>query len=362
MIETLLLTGGGSAGHVIPAVPIIRRFLDEGTRVVFVGSRSGLEADLLEDLEIDYHGIVTGKLRRYFSWQNFLDALRVPVGVLQAILLVRRIKPDVVFSKGGYVGFPVVVASWVLRIPVVAHESDLSPGLANRLSAPFLASLCVNFPETKSVARRVVATGTPLRSELLEGQKDRGLSLLGFAPDLPVICVVGGSLGAESLNRVIREAVPVLVESLQVVHVCGAGKLDAQLNGLQRYRQFEYVGEGWGDMLAAADLVISRAGANSVCELLAMRIPNLLVPLPDSASRGDQIENARMAESRGYSKVLTDEMLNVETVLCAVRDMLAERSIWRETLEQCEIGDGTTLVMNEIKRAAKTHPSEGAER
>ena len=357
LIETLLFAGGGSAGHVIPAIPVIRQFLNEGSHVVFVGSRSGMEAKLLEGIGIEYHGIITGKLRRYFSWKNFVDALRVPLGVLQAILLVWRIQPDVVFSKGGYVGFPVVVASWVLRIPVVAHESDLSPGLANRLSTPFLTSLCVNFPETESAARRVVATGTPLRSELLEGERDRGLSRLGFTPDVPVACIVGGSLGADSLNQVVREAVPTLIESMQIVHICGAGKLDARLDGLLRYRQHEYIGDGWGDVLAATDLVISRAGANSVCELLAMHKPNLLVPLPDTVSRGDQIENARMAELRGYSRVLADEALNSTTLLDAIREMLAELPTWRKALDHCEIGDGTTLVVNEIKRASKIQSS-----
>ena len=352
MISTLIVTGGGSAGHVVPAIPVVERFVSQGVRVVFVGSRSGLESGLLSHLGVEYVGIVTGKLRRYFSFRNLLDAVRVPIGICQAVWIVGRLRPDVVFSKGGHVGFPLVMASWLLRIPVVAHESDLSPGLANRISAPFVSTLCVNFPETRAKARRVVVTGTPLREQVLSGERDRGIRWLGFHEKLPILCVVGGSLGAERLNQALRSALSSLGDMVQIVHVCGASRLDPSLESRAGYRQFEFIGEQWGDVLAASDLVVSRAGANSLCELIALRKPHLLVPLTTAASRGDQIENAQMAERRGYSRVLHEQSLSSESLAEAVRDMLSSLSHWREAMRQGETWNGTDRVVQEISRAA----------
>jgi UDP-N-acetylglucosamine--N-acetylmuramyl-(pentapeptide) pyrophosphoryl-undecaprenol N-acetylglucosamine transferase len=309
---------------VVPAIPVMEAALEKGARVDFIGSGSEFEEDLLRHLPIRYHAISTGKLRRYFSLENLLDAFRVIIGIAQAHRLLGRLRPEVVFSKGGYVSFPVVFAAWCRRIPVVAHESDLSPGLANRLALPFVKTLCVNFPVTRPVKFQgeLIYTGTPVRQNLLDGDAERGRALLGAASADRVIVVTGGSLGADRINEVVREALPELLNRAVVVHVCGPGKrveLDAP-----GYHQFEYVGEQWGDLLAAADLVISRAGANTLYELLCLNKPNLLIPLSRRASRGDQIENAAYAREQGYSRVIEEQDLDSLRLLREIDEILGE--------------------------------------
>ena len=347
-----MVTGGGTAGHVIPSIPIIQRLLDDGLRVSFIGSTSGLEELLIEGLDIPFYGITTGKLRRYFSLENLLDAFRVFKGLWQAFLLIRRIKPVVVFSKGGYVAFPVVFAAWLCRVPVVAHESDLTPGLANRLCLPFIKSLCLNFAETSVRARNVLVTGTAVRPNLLNGDTQRGRNWLDVPADSRVLVVVGGSLGAVAINTVVRESLARLCESYFVVHVCGAHQIDTTYDR-PGYVQYEYVSEEWGDVLAAADLVISRSGANALYELLALKKVNILIPLSRRASRGDQIENATMAERRGWSFVVPEESLSQESLLNAVEFVDRDRGYWINNLQSFEVRDSVTLIYEELARVAR---------
>lgn len=330
---------------------MIEAVLRDGSEVLFVGSKSGLEEKLLAVLDIRYEGISTGKLRRYFSWQNFVDAFRVVFGILQAILLVYRFQPDVVFSKGGFVAFPVVIAAWLLRVPVVAHESDLVPGLANRLSLPFVHSLCVTFADTRKTSSKAVVTGSPIRSELLLGNSERGRDWLGAEPDLPVVVIVGGSTGAARLNTVAFDARASLTSVAFVVHVCGAGKLIDEPAGDERYRMFEYISGEWGDVLAAADVVVSRAGANALCELHALAKPNILVPLPTTSSRGDQIDNARYSEQRGLSLVLSEDSLTVETLCQAVQSVLGDLAGWKRRLENQTRFDSVPLIIEQLQLA-----------
>jgi UDP-N-acetylglucosamine--N-acetylmuramyl-(pentapeptide) pyrophosphoryl-undecaprenol N-acetylglucosamine transferase len=348
----VLFTGGGTAGHVIPALPVIRALRREGATVGFVGSRSGLEQDLLRDEDLVYYGISAGKLRRYFSLQNLLDVFRVLRGIGDALLVVRRFRPDVVFSKGGFVSFPLVFAAWLRGIPVVAHESDLTPGLANRLSLPFIRSLCVTFPDThpEGFKGRVVYTGTPVRDALLQGDADRGRAYLGIAAEEPILLVTGGSLGADAINEVVRAALPELTAHMHVVHVCGPGKLlPQQHNG---YSQFEYVRDEWGDLLAAADLVLSRAGANTLYELLALRKANLLVPLTRKASRGDQIENAAYAQAHGWSRVIAEEALSTATLVPQVLEMLEARQEIERSLLTFNPPDAISTLLAQIRQFA----------
>tara|TARA_B100000315_G_scaffold236949_1_gene253275 strand:+ start:3960 stop:5036 length:1077 start_codon:yes stop_codon:yes gene_type:complete len=335
-VSRILFTGGGSAGHVIPALPVVRACLDRGDTVDFIGSHSGLEQRLVEGMGVRYHGITTGKLRRYFSVANLVDAFRVLGGCWQAFRMLGRISPDVVFSKGGFVSFPVVIAAWLRRIPVVAHESDYSPGLANRLSMPFIEVLCTNFLETcpARFKGRVVHSGTPVRRELMEGSAVRARERLGVPPDRGVLVVTGGSLGADALNAVVREALDALLKGFDVVHVCGEGKA----TGLKQrgYHEFEYVGEGWGDLLAAADVVVSRAGANALFELLTLAKPMLLVPLPARASRGDQIENAEFARVHGYAEVIAESELDAASLCECVEKIFRARPDWLRSLERFE--------------------------
>ena len=350
-MSKVVCTGGGSAGHVVPTLPVMEYLIARSWQVVYIGSRSGLEERLVEPLGVAFHSITTGKLRRYWSIDNLFDCFRVPVGVVQAIRILRKEDPDVVFSKGGYVAFPIVVAAWLFRIPVVAHESDVSPGLANRLCFWFVDSLCVNFDSTRATVRRLVVTGTPIRKALLEGNAESGRERLGFREKLPIILVVGGSLGALRLNRLIRETLDQLTIEFNVVHVCGPGNVDATRVNDSRYRQLEYVDDGWGDVLACADVVVSRAGANSVVELLSLNKPNILVPIPATVSRGDQIENAEVARSEGYSTVLREDELNVEMLTRTIREVFSGRSFWRKRLSKFRSKDSLALIISEIERA-----------
>lgn len=351
-VKHIVVTGGGTAGHVIPSIPIIRRLLADDLKVSFIGSTSGLEELLLEGLEIPFYGITTGKLRRYFSFENLTDGFRVFLGIWQAFGLIRRIKPVVVFSKGGFVAFPVVFAAWLNRVPVVAHESDLTPGLANRLCFPFIESLCLNFPETSVRVRDVLVTGTPVRPDLLNGNADQGRNWLGASSEARVLVVVGGSLGAAAINAVVRESLARLCETYFVVHVCGAHQIE-QAYDRPGYVQYEYISDEWGDVLAAADLVISRSGANALYELLALKKVNILIPLTRRASRGDQIENAEMAERRGWSLVVPEETLNSDALINALEFVERDRAYWLNNLQTFEIRDSVTLIYEELARVAR---------
>ncbi len=349
-----VVTGGGSAGHVVPALPVIEALLAKGWEVSYVGSDSGLEERLVAPLGIPYHSVRSGKLRRYFSVANAVDAFRVPLGALQALRVLRRRRPDVVFSKGGFVAFPTVVAAWLLRIPVVAHESDRSPGLANRLSLPFLKTLCVTFSDTQVSSAQVVWTGTPVRAALIQGNRDKGLAAAGFSGAKPFMVVVGGSLGARRLNAVTDAARPALTETFDVLHVRGAGNLaaDSADEPAGGYIQREFVADGWGDILAAADVVVSRAGANALYELLCLGKPNLLVPLPATASRGDQIENAAYAQRNGYSLVLQDADLDAAGLVAAAHALYRDRADWQRALAGFRPPDSVALIVAQLLAAA----------
>jgi UDP-N-acetylglucosamine--N-acetylmuramyl-(pentapeptide) pyrophosphoryl-undecaprenol N-acetylglucosamine transferase len=337
---------------VIPVIPVIERVRAAGARVSFIGSRSGLEARLLAEQDVGYHDIASGKLRRYLSLENVLDVFRVAAGIWQAYWLLGRLRPDVVFSKGGFVSFPVVLAAWLRRVPVVAHESDLTPGLANRLALPFVKTLCVTFAETRAARfrGRLVVTGTPLREALLHGDPQRGRSLIGADEERPVLLVTGGSLGADAVNRAVREALRGLLETFVVVHVCGPGKrADLAAPG---YHQFEYVTREWGDLLAAADLVVSRAGANTLFELLALGKPNLLIPLSPRVSRGDQVENAEYARVRGLSRVLPEDELSGERLLAAVHETYRDLGELSRHLAGFQPADAAAAITRELEAAA----------
>ena len=294
-MKKIVLTGGGTAGHVTPNLALLPSLQERGYEIHYIGSYNGIEKKLIENAGIPYDGISSGKLRRYFDIKNFSDPFRVIKGYAEARSLLKKYRPDVVFSKGGFVAVPVVLAARHFKIPTIIHESDMTPGLANKICIPSAAKVCCNFPETLQYLPedKAVLTGSPIRQELLSGDKYRAREFLHFTSDKPVILVVGGSLGAVAVNNAIRAILPELLKDFQVIHLCGRGKLDPSLNGTEGYAQFEYIKEELRDLFALTDIVISRAGANAICELLALHKPNLLIPLSANASRGDQILSVR---------------------------------------------------------------------
>jgi len=347
----IVLTGGGTAGHVTPNVALINALQEQSAQLNYIGSALGPEADILAKYDIPFHSISCGKLRRYFSWQNFIDPFKTLAGMVQAWRLLKKIKPEVVFSKGGFVAFPVVVAAWLRRIPVIVHESDFTPGLANKLSFPFAAKICLTFEAAKKRIRqkdKIIVTGTPIRQSLLTGDKQKGLSVCHFDGRLPVLMVMGGSLGARVINQVVREALPELLDHYAIVHICGKGNVDKNLS-FPNYCQFEYVDEALPHLFAAADMIVSRAGANALYEILALKIPNLLIPLSARASRGDQIDNAKYFSELGVSRVLNEEVLNQSSFVNAVRLLNEDKQAIYEKLMRIDIRSATPDVLSLIK-------------
>lgn len=346
----IIFTGGGTAGHVTPNIAIIERLQDLQWEISYIGSYDGIEKKIIHEINIPYYSITTGKLRRYFSWENFLTPFQVLKGIFQAISLCKQLKPDVVFSKGGFVAFPVVFAAWVNRIPVIVHEADITPGLANKLSIPFAKTICVSFPEAQQYYKnKVHVTGIPIRKALFEGSREQGLSYCHFTTEKPVILVFGGSLGSSSLNKTIRQCLDFLLPNYQIVHICGANKIDKNL--IQPgYHQLEFVSAEMADLFACADLVISRAGANSLYELLSLKKAHILVPLPTTHSRGDQIVNAEYYKKEGLSFVIPDENLTTEKLLETINIVFDQKEILQKKLENYPLPKSVELVCGIIEK------------
>ena len=354
-MKKIVLTGGGTAGHVTPNIALIPELKRAGYEVHYIGSYEGIEKKLIEKLGIPYYGISSGKLRRYIDLKNLSDPFKVLKGLAQARHLLGKIKPDVVFSKGGFVSVPVVLAAKSRKIPCIIHESDMTPGLANKICIPCATRVCTNFPETLKhlPPEKAVLTGSPIRAELFHGDKAKGLSFCGFDDSKPVILIVGGSLGAVAVNNAVRSILPTLLEKYQVIHLCGKGKLDEKLVGTKGYVQYEYIQEELPDLMAAADLIISRAGANAICEILALRKPNILIPLSAQASRGDQILNAASFEKLGYSIVIQEEDVTDEKLLEAVNKADEHKTEYIKAMEKSQLNNSIEKIVGLIKQATK---------
>ena len=352
-MKKIVMTGGGSAGHVTPNIALLPALRDAGYEITYLGSYDGIEKRLIGDFDIPYVGIATGKFRRYLDIKNLTDPFRVIKGFSEARKFLKTYQPDVVFSKGGFVSVPVVRAAASLGIPCIIHESDMTPGLANKLCIPVAKKVCCNFPETLKLlpADKAVLTGSPIRAELSKGNKLAGLDMCGFSANNPVIMVIGGSLGAANVNKAVREALPRLLTDFQVVHLCGKGKVDNLLLNTPRYKQFEYIKTELKDIFAMADLVISRAGANAICELLALKKPNILIPLPSSSSRGDQLLNARSFEAQGFSIVLNEDDLTPDLLADKVHELYFTRQTYHDAMSKSGQMDSIQTIMNLIKEA-----------
>ena len=354
--RVIILTGGGTAGHVTPHFALIPRLTAMGYQIHYLGTADGIEHGMLAAFpQVTYHVIKSGKLRRYFSLKNFTDPFRVIAGFGESWRLMRRIRPDVVFSKGGFVSVPVVLAASRNRVPCVCHESDLTPGLANRICARYADRVATTFAEcARALGPKAVQTGTPMRPELFTGSRERGLALCGFDGRKPVLLMTGGSLGAQSVNAALRGALPRLLPVMDVVHLCGRGNRDESLAETKGYRQFEFVSAEMPDVLACADIVLSRAGSNTLSELLALGKPMLLVPYPKGASRGDQIENAESYRKQGLAMVLPQESMTPDTLAQRVLELLAGKDALRTAAEACPVKDGTEGVLGLIEQVQRS--------
>ena len=357
-MKRIVLTGGGTAGHVTPNMALIPRLLKDGWEVHYIGAANSVEQNLIAQFpEVQFHTVAVGKLRRYFDLKNFSDPFRVIKGVFQAQSIIRRLKPQVVFSKGGFVSVPVVYGAKLNGVPVVTHESDMTPGLANKLSLPFSTVQCCTFPEAvKHCKGKGVYTGTPIRPEVLSGSRERGRKLFGLDDTKPVVMVVGGSSGARAINEAVVAALPKLTQNFQVLHLCGKGNLNAALEGTPGYIQCEYLNSEMADAYASADILISRAGSNALCEILELKKPALLIPYPMEASRGDQVMNAESFEKRGFSHVMDQKNLNADSLNTAVIRLYHERGALYEAMSaDTSNTNGVDNVLAQIYKHAKAN-------
>ncbi len=350
-MKTIVLTGGGTAGHVTPHLALIPELKKKGYEIHYIGTEDGIEHGMINRIEgITYHAVKSGKLRRYFDWKNFTDPFRVLAGAFESVRIIRKLKPDVCFSKGGFVAVPVVWGAWRAGVPVVCHESDLTPGLANKLCSRFAKKIATTFPEcAKALGDKAEMTGTPMRPELFEGKREEGLRIANLKGDKPVLLMTGGSLGAQSVNRVLREALPDLLPDMDIIHICGKGNIDESLSGTLGYTQFDFVSDELPHLFAAADAVLSRAGSNSLCELQALKKPMLLIPYPLSASRGDQVLNARSYEQRGLAMVLEQEKMTRETLVSHIHQLFEQKDVLLKALEEAPEINGTARILEMIE-------------
>ena len=368
-MKKIILTGGGTAGHVTPNIALVPALREAGFDVSYIGSKNGIERELIRNIGIHYYAISSGKLRRYFDLKNFTDPFRVLRGYGEAKRILRFEKPDVIFSKGGFVSVPVVLAAKALHIPAVIHESDMTPGLANRIAAKGASYFCCNFPETLKLLPegKAVLSGTPIREELFHGSIESGRSFTGLTDDKPVLLIIGGSQGSKAINDAIRQSIignsadnadvsnSGLLADFNIIHLCGKGNIDERLSNTKGYLQYEYIGEELPDLFAMADVVISRAGANAICELLALKKPNILIPLPLSQSRGDQILNAKSFEKQGFSYLLeeSNETVSTEQLDKAVHDVYTNRDRFIKAMNDSSSSDSIKIIVNLLDKLAK---------
>ena len=355
-MKKILMTGGGTAGHVTPNIALFPALKNAGYEISYIGSYEGIEKRLITEQGIPYYGISSGKLRRYFDPKNFSDPFKVIKGLGQSVGLLKKLKPDVVFSKGGFVSVPVVIAARLCKIPAIIHESDITPGLANKLAIPGATKVCCNFPETLKYlpAEKAVYTGSPIRQELLSGDINKALTFCKIsAKTKPVLLIIGGSTGSKAINTAIRDALPQLLEKYIVIHLCGKNNLDTSFEGCDGYLQYEYIGKELADLFALSDLVISRAGANAICELLALRKPNILIPLSAAASRGDQILNANSFKASGYSFVLEEEKLTTSSLQDAIAEVWNKKDTYINAMNKSQSKDSIQTIVELIEMVSK---------
>lgn len=351
-MKKIIMTGGGTAGHVNPNIALMPRLKDKNFEIKYIGSKDGIEKEIIENINIPYYPISSGKLRRYFAIKNFTDPFRVLKGYFDARKILKREKPDILFSKGGFVSVPVVAAASHLKIPVLSHESDITPGLANKIGGKFSDNLLVTFPETLDyVGDKGILVGSPIREELYHGDKVKLREKLDF-DNKPVLLVMGGSIGSVIINKHLRENLKTILKDFNVIHLCGKNNIKESLKYTLGYIQFEYVSDEMKDILALADLIISRSGANSIFEFLALKKPNILIPL-SKGSRGDQVLNAISFKEKGYSFVIEEEKINSKVLLESINYVYKNKEDYIRSMEKSELLKSNENIVKLIVEKSK---------
>ncbi|WP_026688938.1 undecaprenyldiphospho-muramoylpentapeptide beta-N-acetylglucosaminyltransferase [Alteribacter aurantiacus] len=348
--KTIVFTGGGTAGHVTPNIAIINELDESKWDIKYIGSKKGIEKELIENRNIPYYGIRSGKLRRYIDKENIIDMFRVIKGCQEARSVLKKLKPALVFSKGGFVSVPVIIAARSLGIPIFIHESDITPGLANKISQRFSTKIFTSFEETRAYfpSSKTTVIGSPIRKEILSGDSIKGRQMLGFTKELPILTIMGGSLGAKKINESVRGSLDELTKDYQIVHLCGKGNVDESLVRVAGYKQFEYVNEELADILAATDMVITRGGSNSIFEFLALHIPMVIIPLTRKQSRGDQILNAKSFEEKGFALKLEEEDLTRDSLSNALHTLKAKRNDYTEMMKSSKESHALDILVEQI--------------
>lgn len=349
--KNIVFTGGGSAGHVVPCLPLIEELLSEGWNISYIGSVNGIEKEIISNYPIKYYAITTGKLRRYFSWQNFLDVINVLKGINEARKLIKKINPSMVFSKGGFVPLPVVIGAWFRKVPVLIHESDLTPGLANKLTFPFAKSICLTF-ELKDQKDNMVVTGNPIRKEILNGSKETGRELCDFNRDLPTIMFIGGGNGSMVINNLVKTNIREISSKYNIIQISGSKNIDKNSSSTREHKIYGYVDKELPHLLAFADLVVSRAGSNTISELVALHKPHILVPLSKRSSRGEQILNANYYKEKYKSIVIREEEL-AEGFMALLDNTTGNLLEYKQQLSNSMIPNGNEKLIEAIKYTAQ---------
>ena len=333
----ICFTGGGTAGHVFPGISVLEKIEEKSkkgdfeTDYLWIGSSSGMEKRLLADSGIKYYGIQTGKLRRYFSLQNFTDLFKIAAGLFQSFFILLKEKPDIVFSKGGYVSVPPVISGWMLRIPVITHESDYSPGLATRINSRFSEKILISIDDTEKYfkpeyKKKLSVTGNPVRKKFFTGNAEKGKEYFGISNNLPVILVLGGSQGASEINNLIRSILDKLTENFNVIHQCGERDYNPDFGkDNKNYYQVPFVRDEFPDILASADLVVSRGGAGTIWELSAAGKAAVIIPLRGSGTRGDQVLNCSFLKAIDAASVLDNKVISEDMLYNQIKSIFENR-------------------------------------
>lgn len=345
---SIVFTGGGTGGHIFPGLAVAE-VLKASTdyEIVWIGSKNGIDKSIVESENLKFIGIPAGKLRRYFSILNFIDVFKIFGGFIKSLCILLKLKPVFVFSKGGFVSVPPVIAARILKIPVITHECDFSPGLATKINAQFAKNVLVSYPETipffkHMIQKKTICTGNPVRLKFYNADSEKGKEFIHYQSDKPILLILGGSLGSKQINGLVENSIEFLTEHFFVVHQTGEKNLEqieaitlklsqSSKGNRENYKAYPFITGEMPDILAAATLVISRAGANTVWEAAAAGKPMILIPLEKGSSRGDQVENAAFFKKAGAAEVLCGNNINTEQFENIIKKMLFNKELLNRT-------------------------------